>query len=183
MGRILPDCTQSLELNYIQNVDNKTKGDNYMATWLLVGNASRARLFETQARPKTATLIKEFLHPPSREKGEDLASDRAGHFQAEAQGMEGTTHGAFNEATSPKEYEHERFAIELAKELNDGRTQNQFDNLLVVASPHFHGLLNQHLNNHVAKMVTVHVNKDYTDLDETTLLEKVREAMPMPKPA
>ena len=145
-----------------------------MPTWLLVGNASRARLFETQARPKTLTLLKEYLHPPSREKGEDLASDRPGHFQAEAQGMEGTTHGAFNEPTSPKEFEHERFAIELAKELNEGRNQNKYSNLIVVASPHFHGLLNQHMNSHVAKMVSTHLNKDYTDLDEAALIERLR---------
>lgn len=142
-----------------------------MPTWLLVGNASRARLFETQARPKTLKLIKEYLHPPSREKGEELASDRPGHFQMEGSGMEGTTHGAFNEPTSPKSYEHERFALELAKELNDGRTQNRFGNLMIVASPHFHGLINQHLNEHVAKMVSTHINKDYTDLDEEKLLE------------
>lgn len=145
-----------------------------MPTWLLVGNASRARLFETQARPKTLKLLKEYLHPPSREKGEDLASDRPGHYQGEAKGMEGSTHGAFNEPTNPKEYEHERFAMELAKELNDGRTQNRFGNLMIVASPHFHGLLNQHLNDHVAKMVSSHINKDYTDLDEDKLLEALR---------
>jgi protein required for attachment to host cells len=145
-----------------------------MPTWLLVGNASRARLFETQAHPKHLTLLKEFLHPPSREKGEELASDRPGHFQGEAQGMEGTTHGAFNEPISPKSYEHERFAMELAKELNDGRNHNRFSNLMIVASPHFHGLLNQHMNNHVAKMVSTHLNKDYTDLDENSLIEKLR---------
>jgi len=145
-----------------------------MPTWLLVGNASRARLFETQARPKTLTLLKEYLHPPSREKGEDLASDRPGHFETEVSGMEGTTHGAFNEPTNPKEFEHTRFAMELAKELNTGRTQNSYNNLIIVASPHFHGLLNQHLNNHVAKMVTTHLNKDYTDLDEPALLGKLR---------
>ncbi|MCW8828411.1 MAG: host attachment protein [Gammaproteobacteria bacterium] len=145
-----------------------------MPTWLLVGNASRARLFETQARPRTLKLLKEYLHPPSREKGEELASDRPGHFQAEARGMEGTTHGAFNEPTNPKDFEHDRFALELAKELNDGRTQNRFGNLMIVASPHFHGLLNQHLNEHVAKMVSSHINKDYTDLNEEKLLEALR---------
>lgn len=144
-----------------------------MSTWLLVGNASRARLFKTQARPKSLTLIKEYLHPPSREKGEDLASDRPGHYQAESQPA-GAIHGAFNEPTSPKAYEHERFAMELAKELNEGRTRNRFNNLMIVASPHFHGLLNQHLNSHVAKMVTNRLSKDYTELDESSLISKLR---------
>lgn len=145
-----------------------------MPTWLLVGNASRARLYETQARPKTLTLLKEYLHPPSREKGDDLASDRPGHYQTEVTGMEGTTHGAFNEPVSPKEFEHTRFAMELAKELNAGRTQNNFNNLMIVASPHFHGLLNQHMNTHVSKMVSTHLNKDYTELDENELIKRLR---------
>jgi len=141
-------------------------------TWLVVANASQATIYQTEQRPKTLTLVKEFLHPPSREKGEQLASDRPGHFQGEAVGMEGTTHGAFNEPTDPKAYEHERFAVELAKELDAGRTANSFKNLIIVASPHFHGLLNKSMNTHVAGMVGQHIQKDYTSLDEKELLAK-----------
>lgn len=144
-----------------------------MPTWLLVGNASRARLFETQTRPKTLKLLKEFVHPPSREKRGGLASDRPGHYQNEVKGMEGTTHGSFNEPIDPKSYEHNRFAMELARELNEGRNHNSYGNLMIVASPHFHGLLNQHMNENVAKMVSNHINKDYTTLDEGKLIEKL----------
>lgn len=141
-------------------------------TWLLVANASQATIYQTEQRPKTLTMVKEFLHPPSREKGESLASDRPGHFQGEAVGMEGTTHGAFNEPTDPKAYEHERFATELAKELDAGRTANSYKNLIIVASPHFHGLLNKSMNTHVAAMVGQHIQKDYTSLEQRELLAK-----------
>ncbi|MEQ8803395.1 host attachment protein [Haliea sp.] len=144
-----------------------------MSTWLLVANASRARLFATQARPRTLTLLEEFSHPQSREKNEDLSSDRPGHFQTTSQGMDGANRGAFAEPTNPKDYEHERFAAELAEHLNEGRTSNRYDNLMLVASPHFLGLLNQQLNEHVAKLATVHVSKDYTALDEAALVKKL----------
>jgi protein required for attachment to host cells len=142
-------------------------------TWLIVANASQATLYETESKPKTLKLLKEFLHPASRAKGSELASDRPGHFQAEARGMEGTTHGSFNEPIDPKSYEQERFAIELAGELEAGRTANSYKNLIIVASPHFHGLLNKHLNQHVAGMVSRHVEKDYTAETTEGLLGKL----------
>ena len=142
-------------------------------TWLIVANASQATLYETETPPKSLKLLKEFLHPASRAKGNELASDRPGHFHAEARGMEGTTHGAFNEPIDPKDYEQERFAIELAKELDAGRTTNSYDNLIIVASPHFHGLLNKHMNEHVAGMVSRHIEKDYTGETVKGLLGKL----------
>lgn len=142
-------------------------------TWLIVANASQATLYETESKPKTLKLLKEFLHPASRAKGSELASDRPGHFQAESRGMEGTTHGSFNEPIDPKSYEQERFAIELAGELEAGRTSNSYKNLIIVASPHFHGLLNKHLNQHVAGMVSRHVEKDYTAETTEGLLGKL----------
>ena len=50
-------------------------------TLVLVTNGSQARLFKTEYQPKNLQLIKEFNHPESREKGKELASDRAGHYQ------------------------------------------------------------------------------------------------------
>lgn len=142
-------------------------------TWLIVANASQATFYETEHKPKTLKLLKEFLHPASRAKGSELASDRPGHYQGEARGMEGTTHGAFNEAVDPKDYEKERFAIELAKELDAGRTANSYEHLIIVASPHFHGLLNKHMNEHVAGMVSLHIEKDYTAETADGLLGKL----------
>ena len=87
--------------------------------------------------------------------------------------MEGATHGAFNEPIDPKDYEQERFAIELAKELDAGRTANSYKNLIIVASPHFHGMLNKHMNEHVAGMVSKHIEKDYTAETPEGLLGKL----------
>ncbi|WP_162300079.1 host attachment protein [Kineobactrum sediminis] len=145
-----------------------------MSTWLLVANASQARIYETQPRRlRSLTLVEEYAHPESREKGERLSSDRPGHFQATTTNMAGSAHGEFVEPTNPKDYEHQRFARELADNLNDARNKQRFDNLIVVASPHFHGLINQNLNEHVAKMISNHINKDYTELDERELLNKL----------
>ena len=139
-------------------------------TWVLIANGSEARLFEKNDDPKLLSLIKEFNHPESRDKGLDLASDRAGNFNGE---ISKAAHGSFTEATSPKEYEVERFAMILTDELDTARNENRYNNLIVVSSPHFHGLLNGYMNEHVAKMVNKHIEKDYTNLKVEELLEKI----------
>lgn len=139
-------------------------------TWVLIANGSEARLFEKKNDPTLLSLIKEFSHQESRDKGNELASDRPGHFNGE---ISKAAHGSFTEATSPKQYEAERFAKILSDELDAARNKNRFKNLIVVSSPHFHGLLNRHMNENVAKMVDKHIEKDYTALKAEELLEKI----------
>ncbi len=139
-------------------------------TWVLVANSSEARLFEMDKYARKLSLLDAIDHPESRKKDADLSSDRSGHFQGE---HSGASHGAFNEATSPKTYEHERFAMELADILDEGRNDNRYGRLVVVSSPRFRGMLNKHLNNQVSKMVWNHVDKDYTQVHERDLLSKL----------
>lgn len=139
-------------------------------TWVLVADASEARLFETEKIGASLHCIKEFSHPESREKGSDLASDRPGHYQSK-----GTGHGAFAEHTDPKDYEAERFASELANALEKGRTDNEYKKLVLVAAPHFHGLLNTHMNEHTRALVVNSIQKDFTACDTLELPERLKE--------
>jgi hypothetical protein len=82
-------------------------------TWVMVANASQAKLFSNTGPQRGLTLIKELLHPESREKTSNLVSDRSGSNA-------GTGHGAFMQATDPKHHEAERFAQELTRELEQG---------------------------------------------------------------
>lgn len=141
-------------------------------TWLLIANGSEARLFETEFRPKTLTLIQEFSHPECREKGADLASDKAGHYQGDV-GTGASSQGSFSEPTDPKEYEMERFAAELVQTLDAGRNANSYQHLIVASSPKFHGLLNKKMNGHLSKLVDRHINKDLTSFKEHELLERL----------
>jgi len=140
-------------------------------TWILVSNASEARLFETQKYPKKLSLRKTYTHPRSRLKNSALATDRAGHFQGDAAR---TSHGAFSEAVLPKQHEIEQFAKTLVSDLDAGRNAHDYQKLVIVSSPHFHGLLNKHMNGHVKKMVQKHIEKDYTTLKEKELLERLK---------
>lgn len=133
-------------------------------TWILVSNASTGKLFRNSGPNKGIELVREFTHPQSREKNSDLVSDRPGRNPGAGNG-----HGSFVPATLPKEHEAEVFAMELARELENGRIGKQFSRLVVVAPPAFMGQLNQHLNHAVKGLVSDTLEKDYTKATEKEL--------------
>lgn len=126
-------------------------------TWIMVANASQAKLFANHGPKKGLQFIKELVHPESREKTSNLVSDRSGSNV-------GTGHGAFVQATDPKHHEAERFAQELSRELDDGRLNNAYDRLILVASAPFMGLVNSRLPESVRSKLSEIIDKDYTRL-------------------
>lgn len=126
-------------------------------TWVMVANASQARLFANHGPNKGLQLLKELAHPESREKTSNLVSDRSGSNA-------GTGHGAFVQATDPKHHEAERFAQEVSRELDDGRVKNAYDRLILVASAPFIGLVNSRMPDPVRSKVSQSIDKDYTRL-------------------
>lgn len=142
-------------------------------TWVLVANASKAYLYATEKLGDKMTCLKDFSHPASRAKGTSLASDRPGHNQSRGMGR-----GSMGNPTDPKYYEANRFAGVLASELNAGRKANEFRRLVLVAGPHFQGLLNAHLNEHTRAMVENSIHKDFTDCAERELSNRLKKSIP-----
>lgn len=126
-------------------------------TWILVANASMAKLYANHGVKKGLELVKEFSHPESREKASALVSDRPGHNPGSGNG-----HGSFVPAASPKEVEANRFAHELAHEVEHGRVANSYDRLILIAAAPFLGLLNTEFSQQVKSKLSDVVEKDYT---------------------
>lgn len=143
-----------------------------MATaWILVANASEAKVYANKGIGKGLEVIARLSHPDSRKKTSDLVSDRPGHMAGAGNG-----HGSHVPATNPKQHEHDVFARELAQQLDQGRTANHYQRLIVVAEAHFRGLLNGVMNSQVSGLVSDTIDKDYTKLNDKELagrLEKV----------
>ena len=106
-------------------------------TWILVANASLAKLYANLGPNKGLTLVKELIHPESRQKNGELVSDRSG-----AMGAAGSGGGSMQPQTLPKQHEAKVFAQEIAQALYHGRTTNAFKRAILVAPPAFMGLLN-----------------------------------------
>ena len=124
-------------------------------TWIVVANASLAKLYENPGPNKGLQLVKEMAHPESREKAANLVSDRIGNFQGS---------GSYAQATDPKHHEMDRFALEIAKVLEAGRIGNAFSRLVLVSSAPFIGRVRQHLGEQVKGKVSDSIEKDYTNL-------------------
>ena len=141
-------------------------GLNITKTHVLVANASEAKLYEVQRLGERMDLINEYSHPESREKRLELVSDRPGHFANKGTGV---SRGAFDES-DPKQVEADRFAHQLAKVVVKICDEHHEAKLVIVASPHFHGLLNKHYNEQVREQITHKIDKDYTKIPVKQLM-------------
>src|SRR5688500_12486262 len=118
-------------------------------TWILVANASAAYLYANYGPKKGLQKVKEFRHDASREKRVGLVSDRPGYNKSN-----GNVCGAYVPATDPKQHEAHNFACRLARELEQGRTTNSYQRLILVVSAPFIGLINSSLGSHVRNLVS-----------------------------
>ena len=109
-------------------------------TWILVANASNARLFANRGC----------------NKGRPGAT---------------TARPALEPSTDPKEVEALQFAQELCERMDQGRTHKEYDRLVLIAPPHFLGLLRETLDHNTTSLVMDSLNKDYTKLAEKDLTE------------
>ncbi len=139
-------------------------------TWILIGDASRARLFACSGRSNPWTLVREFDHPGSRAKGQDIMADKPGRVR---QSAGAGSRPAMAPPTPPKEVEAEHFAHQLGTVLEDGHGHNAYVRLVLVAPPNFLGLLRKVVSTPVSKRIVADVDKDYTHLPERQLPERL----------
>jgi protein required for attachment to host cells len=155
------------------------------STWILVCDASRARLLREEPRGKRFSLLQELDHEESRARARDLMADAHGRKPVgpvPARSVQGQG-GAFGRPgaepdTDPKEVEAHKFARELAAVLERGLYDHAYDRLVVVAPPHFLGMIRGTLTTEVAKHVDVTIDKDLTWLELPALTERLEDALP-----
>ncbi len=141
-------------------------------TWILVANASLAKLYANLGPNKGLTLVKELIHPASRQKNSQLVTDRSGAMAGPGNGQ-----GSMQPQTYPKDHEAKVFAQEIAQELYRGRANNAFARAIVMAPPAFMGMLNAELDPPTAQLVTDRFDKDYTKTPEPRLREHLASCL------
>lgn len=138
----------------------------YTPTWILVADASRARLFQYSGFGAEIEQLKEWDHPKSRARNSELVTDRPGRVMQSHGGPHGGhgSHSGMEPHTAPKDVEHEVFARQLTDELGKGLRENAYGRLILVANPAFLGTLRQVSDEQVHKHTVASVAKDYTSL-------------------
>ena len=145
--------------------------------WVLVCDAGSAKFFEVHAGNPAWQLVSEAVHEGSRSKADALVGDHSG-----ARSSEGNTshHNALASASSPKEVEKGHFAHELGKTLDQAMRSVRFRRWVLVAPPHFVGMIKKELTAELTKHLMATVDKDLVHLSALELAEKLRDTVRIP---
>ncbi len=141
--------------------------------WVLVADATRARLFDVGFEGGKARLeqLQEMVGVNLRSR--ELASSPPGRsFDRHGPGRH-----AEEPQTDPKRYESLRFARELAEILDGERRKTAFKHLVVVAPPQFLGDLRACFDSHLSSKITAEVNKNLTSLSALQLVSHLDEVL------
>ena len=142
-------------------------------TWVLVAQRAGARLYE-KASEGEVRLLEEIAHPEGRLRDHEVDTDRQGatfHSGSSAR-------HAFGREESAHEHDAASFARTLARRLSLGRHSGRYDELMLVAEPHFLGVLRAALDRPTALCVTGTMPKDYAWVVEHDLRKQVEAMFP-----
>jgi protein required for attachment to host cells len=136
-----------------------------LQTWVIVADSSRARIFNRAGKDTELLEIEDLAHPESRLPGHALTTDRPGRTF--------NSRGRTRHAMQPKRSAHEivlqDFAQDLARRLERGRKNREFQQLILVAGPRFVGRIHQHLSPATAALVKREVHKNLVRRSEKTI--------------
>jgi protein required for attachment to host cells len=135
---------------------------DYPHVWVLVADASRARIFEWTAPSAPLVEVADPANPQGRLKSSALDSDKPG-VAADAQGHR--SGHPMQAAQSAHEQSAEGFAAQIAAILADALAAKNYERLVLFAAPEFLGRLRAKLDPIVASVVA-----------KSTALDLVRES-------
>jgi protein required for attachment to host cells len=150
-----------------------------LSTWILVCDASHARLLQEKPRGGKLSLIGTYEHAESRAHVRDLTADAQGRkpvgpVPAARVTGQGGGYGrpGVEPETDAKEVEAQKFARELAEVLEKGRNDHAYEQVVIAAPPHFLGTLRGAMSSQVAKHIEATLDKDLTGLELPELMKR-----------
>jgi protein required for attachment to host cells len=139
--------------------------------WILIANASRARLLQQEQPADGPTLLKTFEHPASRLRSSELGDDEAGRERSDR----GPRATVFEPRLDPQRKEHLHFAHELAAALEDGAVRGECASISVFAASPFLGELRKEFGTETRRLLESTHDLDLTHVDTPHLNSRLRE--------
>lgn len=127
------------------------------AAWVIVADASRARVFSAEKPASELVEIQTLTHPNARLHDGDLISDKPG--KARSSGLRCHDMG---DTDALKQEEALRFASRVCEALECGRTNGHFNKLHIIAAPNFLGLLRKQQTNPLQRLIASETAKNLT---------------------
>ena len=139
------------------------------STWIVVAESARARIFTLSGIGVKLQEVTDLSHPESRLHDRELTSGLPGRtFDSQGQGRH-----AMEPATDPKDREAQAFAAEIARHIERGRHQGNFDALVLIAPPKFLGRLRAELTKPARDTLVGELDKNLVEADTKTLERQV----------
>lgn len=134
-------------------------------TWILIAHRGGARLFENRGPGKGLDLLQNLDNPAGKLKNHEIDSDRPGRtFDRRGHGRH-----AYSTEQDPAMHIAEHFAKQLTAMLEEGRQEQRFNRLVLVAEPRFLGLLRDRLPGPTAAVVDATLDKDLGGIETRDL--------------
>jgi protein required for attachment to host cells len=147
------------------------------ATWILSANASRA-IFYSQARPsEPLEEVNDMVNAAAHLRTVELERDKVGPTAAtkSIHNVGGPTpNKTYQPPVTPEKHEAELFARSIVNFLQQAHQQGKFEQLSLVVSPQFLGMLRGLLDPQLQSIVKLEINKDYTHLRPEELREQLQ---------
>ncbi|MEA3412038.1 MAG: host attachment protein [Pseudomonadota bacterium] len=143
-------------------------------TWVLVADSTRARLMEAENAIGPLREIETLVHPESRLHERDINTDSPGRaFDSGGQGRH-----AMGQHVGAKEHEAGTFVRDISHRLDRGRKSGDLKQLVIVAAPALLGLLRKHMSAETARLITLELDKNITQMDISELRAHLPERLP-----
>lgn len=137
-----------------------------MKALIVVADAARARLFRTEEKITDISELDELSHPESRLRDRELGSGTPVRSANQK--------GSLQPRTFPKDYEEQSFAKELGKHIKSLHNDLRFEELILIASPRFLGMLRNELDSTLDKLVSKSINKELLQADVDSIIEYIK---------
>lgn len=148
--------------------------------WLLATTSSEGKIIEVIKRGGSFRLVKKLQHSEASQKNRDLQSDRPGRAFA----SQGTSRSAMSPQETPHEHAMKVFAKEIGETLDHGLKTNEFEQLIIVAPPHFLGALRSNFSDELKNSLLGEIDKDLYSLglEDKELWQRVSDLLDLPTP-
>lgn len=147
------------------------------ADWILIANASRARLFQQQDHGAPYALLRSFEHPASRMHSSELGEDERGRQGADR--AFGAT--AYEPRLEPQRKEHLRFAGELAEYLEAGAQHGLCRSVRLFAASPFLGELKAQLGEGTQRILAGAHDLDLSPVGLAEIGRRIEQALRQPE--
>jgi len=142
--------------------------------WVVCCDSASCKIYEYKKQDHF-DMIHSIDQAEGKLRTSDLASDRPGKFKKKS-----TKVSMLAQPSDPKEIIIMEHLKDIASLINNSRTNNKFENLVIVASPKTSGHLIQELDKNTSDKITHNIQKDLMHLSEKELFEVIKKETKYP---